>query len=295
MDFRIRVFLFTRKSEMNYSIGELIRQAGKLPPIPKAAQKALALIRNPDSSAADVAGVLETDQILAAQVLRRANSAFYGLESKIVTVQQAIVVLGMSILQELIMCAAVSSYLDTPTSGYGLQRGELWHHALGTAVGAKLISKHQHLEIDEEAYFAGLLCDIGKLIFGKLLETINLERSEVGHESFLAVERAHFGIDHARLGAEIARHWQLPQNLITAIAHHHEPQSAPENQVLVATVHIADVSMMILGIGVGIDGLCYPIEEEALRRTGMTWEDLFDLADEVSEELTHAKEKAGLN
>ena len=278
---------------MNYSIHELIQEAGKLPPIPKAAQKALQLIRNPVSSAFDVAGVLGTDQVLSAQVLRRANSAYYGMENRIVTVQQATVVLGMNIIQELIMSSAISHYLDRPVSGYELQRGELWHHALGTAVGAKLISKRKHLKIDEEAYFAGLLCDIGKLIFGNLLKTIDLNSPEGECQSFLDVERANFGIDHARLGAEIARQWQLPENLVTAIAYHHEPQFAQEHQLLVAAIHIADVSMMILGIGIGIDGLRYPMEEDALKRTGMTWEDLFPLAEDVAEELMRAKEMAG--
>jgi HD-like signal output (HDOD) protein len=111
----------------------------------------------------------------------------------------------------------------------------------------------------------------------------------------LDVERANFGIDHARLGAEIARQWQLPENLVTAIAYHHEPQLAQKHQLLVAAIHIADVSMMILGIGIGIDGLRYPMEENALKQTGMAWEDLFHLAEEVAEELTHAKEKAGFS
>jgi putative nucleotidyltransferase with HDIG domain len=295
MGFRTQVFLFTRKFEMNYSIQDLIQEAGKLPPIPKAAQRALELIRNPASSASDVAGILGTDQVLSARVLRRANSAYYGMENKIVTVQQATVVLGMNVVQELIMSSAVSHYLDRPLAGYELQRGELWHHALGTAIGAKLISKHQQLKIDEEAYFAGLLCDIGKLIFGDLLKTIDLKTSECESQSFLDVERANFGMDHAQLGAEIARQWRLPENLVTAIAYHHEPQSAPEHQSLVAAIHIADVSMMILGIGVGIDGLRYPMEEDAFKRTGLAWEDLFQLAEEVAEELTRAKEMAGSN
>jgi putative nucleotidyltransferase with HDIG domain len=210
-------------------------------------------------------------------------------------VQQATVVLGMNILRELIMASALSHYLEQPLSGYELQRGELWHHALGTAVGAKLISRHQHLKIDEEAYFAGLLCDIGKLIFGNVLTAVDLNKPGCESQSFLDVERSYFGIDHAWLGAEIARQWQLPENLVTAIAYHHEPQAAQEHQLLVAAIHIADVSMMILGIGIGIDGLRYPMEEAALQRTGMTWDDLFRLSEEVAEELTHAKEMAGLS
>lgn len=280
---------------MNYSINDLIQEAGKLPPIPRAAQKALALIRNPVSNAADLAGILGTDQVLAAQVLRWANSAYYGMENRIVTMQQAIVVLGLDIIQELILNYSVSDYLNRPLLGYDLQRGELWHHALGTAIGAKIISKQLHLKIDEEAYFAGLLCDIGKLIFEKFLRDNDFSDSGEEQLSFLEMERAKFGVDHAMLGAEMARRWQLPENLITAIAHHHQPQFSPAHQELAATIHIADVSMMILGIGIGVDGLCYPLEENALKRLGMTWEDLFHLAEQVTEQLTHAKELINFN
>jgi putative nucleotidyltransferase with HDIG domain len=291
----MQAFLFTRKSEMNYSISLLIQEASKLPPFPKAAHKALELIRNPDSNAVELARILATDQVLAARVLRQANSAYYGMENRIATVHQAVVLLGMNIIQDLIMNSAAASYLERAIPGYDLQRGELWHHALGTAVGARLISKQQRLGIDDEAYFAGLLCDIGKLIFGNHLQKVELEKPACECESFLDVERAYFGIDHARLGAEIARQWQLPENLVTTIAHHHEPQAAQKYQSLVAIIHIADVSMMILGIGIGVDGLRYPMEEAALKRIGMTWEDLFCLAEKVTEELTHAKEMAGFN
>jgi putative nucleotidyltransferase with HDIG domain len=276
---------------MNCSISHLVQEAGKLPPFPRAAQKALELIRKPDSNAASLAEILGTDLVLSAQILRRANSAHYGMENRIVTVHQAIVLLGMNVIQDIIMDSTVSRYLDRPLPGYDLQRGELWYHAMGTAVGARLISKRQRLNFDEEAYFAGLLCDIGKLIFSNLLQEENITENESQGEcqSFLEIERAHFGIDHAMLGAEIARQWQLPENLVTAIAYHHQPEVAPDHQSLVAAIHVADVSMMILGIGIGIDGLRYPLEEDALGRIGMGWEDLFSLAEKVTTELAHAK------
>jgi len=275
---------------INYSVDQLILEAGKLPPIPQAAQKALALIRNPASSASELAVILATDQVLAAQVLRWANSAYYGMENQIATVKQAIVVLGLNLIQELIMTYSLSDQLNKPLPGYELEAGELWQHALGTAIGAKLISKQLNLKIDEEAYFAGLLCDVGKLVFERLLRETEINRSEWGQYSFLDLERANFGIDHAMLGAEIARRWQLPENLVTAITYHHEPQAAENYPLLVATIHVADVSMMILGIGIGIDGLRYPLEEEALKRLGITWEDLFRLVEQIAEQLTRAKE-----
>jgi len=279
---------------MKYSVDQLIKEADKLPPIPQAALKALALIRSPESSASTLASVIGMDQVLTTHLLRWANSAYYGMESRIATVQQAIVVLGLEAVQELIMNYSLSDHLNKSLPGYELQHGDLWRHALGTAIGAKLISKRLHLKIDEESYFAGLLCDIGKLVFEKLLRDPDINRAEWDQHSFLELERANFGIDHAMLGAEIARRWQLPESLVTAIAYHHEPQATEKYPLLVATVHVADVSMMMLGVGIGIDGLRYPLDEKALTSLGMTWEDLFHHFEQVAEQLTKAKELISL-
>jgi putative nucleotidyltransferase with HDIG domain len=275
---------------MKYSINQLIQEAGKLPPIPQAAQKALELLRDPEANASNLARIIGTDQVLAAQVLRWANSAYFGMENRIVTVQQAIVVLGFEIVQELIMTCSISDKLNKPVPGYDLRRGELWHHALGTAIGAKLISKQRHLKIDEEAYFAGLLCDIGKLVFERLLRDNDIVRPEWEQHSFLEMERASFGLDHAMLGAEMARRWQLPDNLVEAIAHHHEPKVSQSHQILVSTIHVSDAAMMMLGVGIGVDGLRYNLDEEALKRLGMTGESLLHLVEQISGQLTRAKE-----
>lgn len=275
---------------MIYTVDQLIQEAGQLPPFPQTAQKALALIQSATVEVASLARVIGTDQVLAGQLLRWANSAYYGVENRIVTVQQALMVLGLNTVQELIMTYALSGPLNRPLPGYDLQRGELWQHALGTAIGAKLISQQRHLKIDEDAYFAGLLCDLGKLVFEQLLRQTQLNLSEAEASSFLGVERATFGVDHPALGAEIARRWLLPDHLVAAIAYHHEPQAAPGQPVLVAAVHVADVAMMLLGIGLGIDGLRYPLDEAALQRLGMTGEDLLPLVDQVAGQLSQAKE-----
>lgn len=279
---------------MTYSIEQFIQEASALPPIPQTAQKALALIRAPETNATALAEVLSSDQVMSAQALRWANSAYYGMEGRIATVRQAIVVLGMDIIREAIMNSSVSGHFDRELPGYGLEKGQLWDHALGTAIGARMISNHCRLHIDEEAYFAGLLCDIGKLVFDKHLREIDLNRAEWERHSFLEVERACFGMDHASLGAELACHWQLPQEQVTAITFHHEPQLATGCRELAAVIHVANVSMKVLGIGVGIDGLRYPIEESALELLGMTWEELFEISEQVRVELEHTRKAFSL-
>ncbi len=106
----------------DYLIEQFIQEASMLPPIPETAQKALAIIRDPETNAADLADILASDQVLAARVLRWANSAYYGMESRIVTVRQAIVILGMNVIQELVMASSVSDQMNSTASRLWIKR-----------------------------------------------------------------------------------------------------------------------------------------------------------------------------
>lgn len=263
------------------TVDDLITRVGELPPIPQVAQRALALIRNPESNMAELASVLAMDQAMAGLVLRWANSAYYGLKYPVATVHQAITYLGQRTLHSLILAASVAALLERPAPGYALERGELWRHSIGVAAGARLIAARFGSTAAEEAYHAGLLCDIGKLAFEMLLRNVDTNRADWQEKSFADLESDHFGLDHAALGAELARRWRLPQPLVDAIANHHHPAQAKEGALLAAAVHVADAAMMMLGIGIGRDGLQYPLDATACERVGWTEAGFKDLIDRV--------------
>jgi putative nucleotidyltransferase with HDIG domain len=250
-------------------INELITRIGELPPLPQVAQRALELIRNPDSSMTDLAKILAMDEAMASLVLRWANSAYYGLKYSVSTVHMAVSYLGQRTLHSLILAASVASLLDRPAPGYALERGELWRHSIGVAAGARIIASRFGAQIAEEAYHAGLLCDIGKLGFELLLRNVNTEDASWKNKSFSELEENAYGISHADMGAEMARRWNLPKPLIDAIAHHHAPMQASEGAMLAAAVHVADAAMMMMGVGVGRDGLQYTLDPVACQR--MDW------------------------
>lgn len=274
-------------------IDELIQLAGDLPPLPQVAQKALAMIRNQSSSMADVANVLAMDQAMASLVLRWANSAYYGLPSTVATVQQAVTFLGQNAIQSLILTASVSGYMNRPVPGYGLARGELWKHAIGVAAGARLVAIRRDRKLGEEAYHAGLLCDIGKLALEVVLRNRESTLIESQGKPFVEIETALAGIDHAALGAAMAQRWQLPSPLITAITYHHRPSQAPDNQLLTASVHIADAAMMMFGIGIGNDGLQYELDPNTLSLVGFQEADLENLFTQVTEMIKAAENFVG--
>jgi len=279
---------------MTLSVGELLRKAGDLPPLPQVAQKALTLIRDPDSNMGDLAQVLSLDQAMTSLVLRWANSAYYGLPSPVSTVQQAVMYLGQNTLQSLVLTASVASYMDRSVPGYGLDRGELWKHSVGVAAGARLVASKFGKEIGEAAYHAGLLCDIGKLAFEVVLRETDTTGPEWKDVSFAELEKTHFGIDHAALGAIMASKWKLPESLQEAIACHHQPALAKDHILLASSVHVADAAMMMLGIGLGKDGLQYEIDSAAFNRCGFNETNLGELFTKVSALLKEVESLVGL-
>lgn len=262
-------------------IQSLLAQIGELPPIPQVAQRALSLIRSSDSNMTDLANVLRMDEAMASLVLRWANSAYYGLRYPVATVHQAVTYLGQRTLHSLILAASVASLLERPAPGYALDRGELWRHSIGVAAGARLVALKFGHQVSEEAYHAGLLCDIGKLAYEILLRTVNTQTPEWQGKSFEELEKEHFGIDHATLGAEMARRWNLPPKLIDAIAYHHTPSQAEESSLLASAVHIADAAVMSLGIGIGRDGLQYNLDQAACDKMNWSEEKFAELAERI--------------
>lgn len=279
---------------MPKSIDALIQEVGDLPPLPQVAQKALSLIRNPKSDMNDLANVLVMDQGLTSTVLRWVNSSYYGLASPVATVQQAVVYLGQNTIQSLVLAASISSFLYRPVPGYDLERGDLWKHSIGVATGAQMLAKKFGPEIGEEAYHAGLLCDIGKLAFDVLLRNIDISKVNWQGRSFNDLEIEIFGVDHARMGAEMAARWRLPEILQKAIEFHHQPSQAGNSIQLASAVHVADNAMMMLGIGLGKDGLRYTVDPVAYEVLGYTPERMMELFDSMMAAISTAEEFVGI-
>lgn len=274
---------------MNATIDQLISEVGELPPFPQAAQKALRLIRNPDATVKELAKVISVDQTLSGLLLRWANSAWYSLQSRITTVNRAVTIVGMKTVRELILSSATSAYLNRPLPGYELRRGDLWRRSLGVAVGAQYLANLRDDETQEEAYFAGLLCDIGKLAYEKLIRNVDTLSPEWTNLPFLEIERSMFGFDHAQLGAEMARRWNLPDSLVAVIGNHHTPELAGDHRYLASVVHVSDAAVTMLGIGVGKDGLRYDIDSEAVQLIGFKENDLYLLCEKIMEQIRFAE------
>jgi putative nucleotidyltransferase with HDIG domain len=254
-------------------LGILLENAKDLPTIPKIAVHVAKLVDNPNTSASQVATALASDQILTARVLRMANSAFYGAPRRISTVTDAIVLLGMRTIRNMAMAVSCFDVLDRELQSYAMRRGDMWRHAFCVGYAAQLLAKRTHYRATEEAFVAGLMHDIGKVVvslsFAEEFKAV-LDLAAASDMPFYMAERQVLGFDHAEVGARVTESWKLPQQLVETIRYHHMPGKQPEWAPLTAIVHVADVLCLTLGIGIGKDGMRYTLEDGIMERLSLT-------------------------
>ncbi|MCS7172041.1 MAG: HDOD domain-containing protein [Armatimonadetes bacterium] len=265
-----------------------------LKPFPAHVVEAMRLLDDLNTSAEEVASVLGRDPVLAARMLRLANSALYLRARRVATLREAVVLVGFAAVRSLLASAVAYDVFRSGAPGYGLDRVQLWQHSLAVATVARHLGGSRGRD-GEAAFVAGLLHDIGKLALSSALQEqypAVLEAVASGMD-FVEAERAVLGCDHAQVGAEAARRWNLPDSLITAIAYHHRPDES-EDPGLADAVHVADILCLMLGVGVGADQLLHRCSEGALRRLGLSADEipllLVGLADLLVEVSSFATE-----
>jgi len=271
-------------------LDDLVRQVRNLPALPASVTRVIQLTDDPKAGLSDVARALASDQGLAARVLKLANSAFYGSSRRIGTVSEAVVILGMRTIRNLTMATSCQEMLEREVQGYFLPRGVLWRHSLAVAAAAQNLAQRAHFRGVEEAFVAGLLHDVGKVIMSAYLKAEFaqvLTRVAKGDVTFSDAEQEVLGFDHAEAGARLLERWNLPASLVSAVRHHHAPQAAATSP-LNALVHVADTICLTLGVGLGIDGLAYALDPNALATLNLTEEDFEQVASQTCDTLSEA-------
>jgi len=264
----------------------IVEAVNDLPALPDVVVEIMELTENPDSTAQDINNVLNRDQSLTAKVLKLANSAFYGFPRRISTVTDATVLLGFKTIRGIIMAAAVSGFLNQEVEGYALGYGELWRHSQCAAMTARLIAKKAKVGAPDLAYTAALLHDIGKVILNEYMKEAYhevVEEVDKNNISFLEAEDKILGFNHTVVGAKVAEKWNLPAELVEAIALHHNPEKSQVNKKLTSIVHLADAICVMMGIGVGVDGMSYPLSEEAVQLIGLDKSEIENTMSELAD------------
>lgn len=275
-----------RKPFATLSPDELRQRVGrlkKLPTMPMLKQRIVVALEDPDIDFENVAQLIEIDQSLTSQILRMANSAFYGVQGSISNVTQALVMLGGAVSRSLVLSSVVFDLERVPLRGF-------WEHSLGCAVAAGAISKVTGRGVPEEVTAAGLMHDLGVVVLcSELPDALQhiVERARTENRPVGEVELEVLGLEHGELGS-LAEKWHFPPCLAEPIMYHHSPEKATAAVDEVAVVHVANSLVHGLGYGTSCDSRVPQLNDEAWQRLELTPEVLDRVLETFTADLDHA-------
>ena len=220
---------------------DLINSIAEQVAMPEVYHNIRALIVKPDSIIDDYARVINADPALAARIVKIANSQFFGYSRKTVSVEQAVSLIGVMQLHDLLLsCLAIRAFSGIPDSIINLSA--FWRSCIYCGIVARLLAKKCRLPASERLFTSGLLHEIGHVVMytkiPELAQQILLE-SEQTAEPVFKREREILGFDYAQLGRELMQLWHLPESYQTITEFHLEPEKATRFQVETAIVHLA--------------------------------------------------------
>jgi HD-like signal output (HDOD) protein/ActR/RegA family two-component response regulator len=218
-------------------LARLVGRVDTLPSAPRAFQEILACLQRPTASIADAAKIIGRDVAMTANVIKLVNSAFFGSRQPISTADRAVAYLGLDTLGALVLGHGVfKSGVTTGIEGFSLER--LWQHSLDVAAAARTVAlseKLTHARADE-AFLAGMLHDVGKVVFATRLAATTDHPTASTEDTSMQME-AH----HPEVGAYLLGLWGFPNPIVEAVAFHEAPrQTASQGLGLPELIHIAD-------------------------------------------------------
>jgi len=254
---------------------EIIAKALAVPQMPMPVQKIMSIINDPDATMTQLARFIEFEPGLTVNLLRMANSAFFGGHGNVTTVKDAIMRLGMQRVYQMVLASGVAPFAKYEIKGYGLPPGQLLEHSAALAVASEQLAGELGLTAPPHTFTSGLLVNIGKVVLGAFLAVDAEPIMELAYSQgipFEKAERAVLGIDHGELGAMLLEHWKLPEPIVYVVRHRLDPDAAPVRDLALDLVHAGDVIAKMTGIGLGYDGMHYAPSEAVFARLGLTAE-----------------------
>ena len=225
------------------ALAKLFERIGQLTTLPAAAQRIMRLVSDQSANTSDLLAAVEGDPVLAAQVLRRVNSAFYGLRNRVDDLRSAISLLGFREIRNLALTVYMSRMFDGDSKYRGFSRAGLWRHSVAVAHASRLISLTCRRESPDEAYLAGLLHDIGLILLDQYMGKHLMQVVDLVSEGkpTCEAERAVLPFDHTLLGAYLATQWNFPGAVVASTRYHHDPLNGPgDYQQMTAIVAVGD-------------------------------------------------------
>ena len=273
---------------------DLLREIDRietLPTLPAIAMKISAMLLDYDTPMCQLAQTIEKDQAIVPRILRLVNSAFFGVKSQISNIPEAIVLLGFNSVRNAVLTLSVVDMFDRGSALKDFSITEFWTHSVATAITSAYLAEQTHLCPPEDAFTAGLLHDIGKLLltqyFQSQFEMIWMS-SKKNSISFFEAEKRVSMTNHAEIGAYLSKGWKLPEGLIDAIRYHHSVEKPAGDFDLLLIIHAANIIVNAFKANpdnrIDLSGICSEAQE-ALRHL---MDHVYDWFPELQSEIQEA-------
>ncbi|MBK7141054.1 MAG: HDOD domain-containing protein [bacterium] len=276
-------------------VRQVVSNIRNLPTPPIVFHQIQKVINDPKVNAGHIAAILAEDPAMSVKVLKLTNSAFYGLAREIDSVKQAVVIVGLEAVKNLVLSASVLDMFKGKDVDTEFQE-KFWRHSLATAFCSRILAKHirkNGIVDPDSAFSAGLLHDIGKIViacflpqeYKKIRDARVIDRDAASYE----IEERELGYTHAQIGALLAVQWKLPQKLGESITFHHHPSKAAMTDPIIYVVHLAN--FLAKQTFYDEEDLCLVghVEEGVMEFTGVTEADLAAYGEELRQEYMKAE------
>ena len=242
---------------------KVLDEIQKLPALPKTLNKLLGLCNDPDSSISNLSLEIEKDPALTADLLKLSNSAYYSGRSKVKTIQDALKLVGLKNLKNLLYVSGVTKILNSRYE----KASEIWEHSAKCSFFARNLTQELSLtKLSDISATAGLLHDIGKLVLLSLdrniTDRVEFIKDREKNNSVL-IEEFTLGIGHPEIGSKLLEKWQFPEELICVVRYHHKPFLAPkEYRQITSIIYLANMMIDIKDGKTSFAIIHHPILEE---------------------------------
>lgn len=227
------------------TLSGLVSRIGSLPSIPLLYVRIVQTLQSDEPSLQKIGEIVSEDIAMSAKILQLVNSSYFGLARRISNPVQAVMFLGLETVKALVLSIHIFTKWDCGfINGFDIE--QLWHHSMAVGVMAKRLAESERLSARDadEAFTAGLLHDVGKLILAFNLPDAYrkvLHRCKSEHIPLWQAEEEMLGATHAEVGAYLLGLWGLPTPIVEAVAWHHRPAESPARTFCpLSTVHIAN-------------------------------------------------------
>jgi putative nucleotidyltransferase with HDIG domain len=208
--------------------------------MPSLALDVMAMLNDTTSTINNIVGKLKLDQAMVSSILRTCNSPLYGIRTEVTSISMAVSLLGFTNLKSILMAYFMRNLYRL--SGKNKIKESLWKHSISVAVFSKNLANKPKMD-PEEAYLAGLLHDIGKIVLylddsSKYEKIIKIEKT--GQEDFFSAEKRLLEYSHVDIGYFLLEKWKFSRMLKEVVLYHHDPQSFRQDNSILGVVAFAN-------------------------------------------------------